>query len=118
MKRARYILGMVFFLAASSLYAAAPAPDMASKYKSDKPVEINADNLEVQQEKNLAIFSGNVVAVQGDMRLKSDRMTVHYRKSDERGGGDAPKDAISSIEVDGHVLLATPEETASGEQGI
>ncbi|MBT4042006.1 MAG: LPS ABC transporter substrate-binding protein LptA, partial [Rhodospirillaceae bacterium] len=32
---------------------------------SDQPIDIDADDLEVRQDQNLAIFSGNVVAVQG-----------------------------------------------------
>ena len=33
--------------------------------RSDQPIDINADKLEIQQDKNLAIFTGNVIAEQG-----------------------------------------------------
>ena len=87
---------------------------------SDKPIEITADRLEVQQEQKRAIFSGNVLAKQGDVNLKSDKMTVYY----SQGGNNAPAESvagsnsISKIEVDGNVLLATPTESAKGSRGV
>lgn len=84
-----------------------------------KPVEVNADQLEVHEAENIAIFTGNVIAVQGDTRLKSNVMTVHYKKKD---GATAPADptqsTVEKIVVTGDVLLTTPEETASGDRGV
>ena len=79
------------------------------------PVEITSDQLEVRQKENIAIFTGNVVAIQGDMNLKSDRMTVYYRNSGETAEG---KESVSRIDVDGHVFITNPSETASGDKGI
>ena len=115
------------FSAAS--YAAAPTP--AEKYKTNSPIEINADQLSVFQAENRAVFSGHVVAIQGAVHLKSDNMEVFYRPPEEKSGdkpgapkppkpaaGATPdKDAIKRIEVHGNVFLATPEETASGDNG-
>ena len=36
------------------------------------------------QQDNMAIFTGHVVAIQGQMRLKSDKMTVYYHKTDDK----------------------------------
>ena len=41
------------------------------------PIEIAADALEVQQEKQIAVFSGNVDAQQGNIKLRADRLWVH-----------------------------------------
>src|SRR5262249_14955980 len=94
------------------------------------PVEISSDNLEVFQNQNKAIFKGNVIAVQGRIRLAADTMIVHYKqKSDQSGQQQPPKvkatssqhsgsmGAITLIEVEGHVFLATPEESAKGDRG-
>jgi len=88
--------------------------------KNNGPIEINADTLEVLQQQNKAIFSGNVVAVQGDMRLKSDKMTVHYTRAEGKEGGPKTEggSGIERIEVQGNVFLSTPEETASGTSGL
>jgi lipopolysaccharide export system protein LptA len=84
-----------------------------------KPVEINADQLEVRQEENVAVFTGNVIAVQDDTRLKSDVMTVHYRKKEgEDESADPTQGAVERIDVEGNVLLTTPDESASGARGV
>ena len=106
----------------------APAPAGVTKYDTHLPVEISSDNLEVLQKENKAIFRGNVIAVQGKLRLNSDKMTVHYKQKDPNAkptpapapGAAAPggdMGAISHIEVEGHVLVASPEETAEGDSG-
>jgi lipopolysaccharide export system protein LptA len=107
---------IAFFLFLLAFPAHAQAP---KGLDGKKPIEINADSLEVLQEQNLAVFRGKVLAVQGETRLKSDVMTVYYKKKE---GGQAPNDPTQStverIEVEGEVVLATPEETASGDRGV
>lgn len=104
-------------------------PDAASpvgKHDSHAPIEVTSDTLEVFQVENRAVFSGHVVAIQGDVRLKSDKMTVYYRKQDEQAAKPAkeksaapgPSDnAIKKIDAEGNVFLSTQEETASGTSG-
>lgn len=92
----------------------------------DKPVEITSDTLEVFQPQKKAIFTGNVVAVQGDINMKAARMVVFYRDEASAGGagGDAAAAAASTgqgiyrIEADGEVFFATPQETAQGDNAI
>jgi len=122
-------------VAPSSLPAAAPAPVVLTPVpaaspapggKSGQPIEINADQLEVRQQDNIAVFTGNVIAIQGDTKLKSDVMTVHYRKkegaaasSSSGGGAFAPgQNSVERIDVDGNVVIITPTETATGDHGI
>jgi len=90
----------------------------ASKHNNNEPIEINADTLEVFQEENRAIFTGNVVAIQGKTRLKADKMNVFYRGTEGKEKKAAGQDAIQKIEVTGNVFISTPQETASGEFGI
>lgn len=81
------------------------------KRDSQQPIEISADTLEVVQESQQAIFSGNVLARQGEMNMKAARMVVYYKGGDSGGGAAAAK-GISRIEAQGDVLLTSPEETA------
>lgn len=107
------------WLLAASLSTGAYA--QSTGMDSRQPVEINADTLEVRQQENIAIFTGNVIAVQGDTKLKSDQMIVHYRKKSGDSGAaatDAMQGAVERIDVNGNVLLSTPEETASGDKGV
>ncbi len=101
--------------------AAFAAPPMGSTNKG--PIEITSDTLEVEQNENVAIFTGKVVAVQDDMHLTSDRMKVFYKNKEQQAAAkeaQAPSEAqsISKIEVDGNVLMTTPTETARGLAGV
>lgn len=84
---------------------------------ADAPIEIEADKLEVRQEQQLAIFSGNVVAVQGGMTLKTDQMQVTYRQEGESTGANVGG-AISKLEAIGNVVITTAKEKATGKRGI
>jgi lipopolysaccharide export system protein LptA len=109
----------VFLLMVTPAFAATPK---AGKHNTKQPIEINADALEVFQQENRAVFTGNVVAIQGDVRLKSDLMNVFYssnqdKKTESKSNQNPAQGAIDRIEVIGNVFLSTPQETASGATG-
>ncbi|MEK9971219.1 MAG: LptA/OstA family protein, partial [Ferrovibrio sp.] len=58
---------------------------LGSKQSSNEPIDISSDTLEVQQDKQLAIFRGKVDVIQGDTRLRSDELYVHYRDRNPPG---------------------------------
>jgi lipopolysaccharide export system protein LptA len=80
------------------------------KHDSSAPIEIIADALEVRQAESLAIFTGEVVAGQGTLRLTADKLTVIYasEKSNSETG------AIKHMRADGNVFLSNGAETAQG----
>lgn len=82
----------------------------------DAPIEIEADNLEVRRDQQIAIFTGNVDAVQGKMTLKTDELRVNYREGDS-GGADVGG-AISRLEAVGNVEVITARERATGRRGV
>ena len=86
-----------------------------NRAQTEQPIEITADQLEVQQDKRLAIFRGNVLAIQGTMRLRAARLVVHYRPTKK---GSTAESGISSIEASGRVFFSTAEETAEGDSGV
>ena len=86
-----------------------------SNLDTDNPIEITADSLEVKRNENIAIFRGNVDALQGEMRLHADELTVHYRSA---GSGDSGINAISRIDAAGSVFITSSRETAQGEVGV
>jgi lipopolysaccharide export system protein LptA len=91
-----------------------------------KPIEIQADRLVVDQDQELATFSGNVDAVQGELSLRADRLRVFYTEQNnqagggaaEGGGGTTDDQGIRRIEADGSVVLRQPGETAEGDAGV
>lgn len=113
----RFLVVLAVICATSPVMAAPKAVPKFGSGNTKAPIEINADALEVQQDKNIAVFSGHVVAIQDKMRLKSEKMTVYYR-SPEGEKKDSQQDAIRKIEVEGSVFMTTPDETASGLRGV
>ena len=76
------------------------------------PIEITADSLEVKQNESLAVFRGNVDAIQGTIRLRANEILVRYG-SDQVGTSN-----ISRLDATGHVRFSTAEETANGDTGF
>jgi lipopolysaccharide export system protein LptA len=97
---------------------AAPASSQDNKgpfggFKHDRtaPVEVTADALEVRQAEERAIFTGNVVAGQGTLRLTAAEVIVEY---DEQKQSDSETGAITRLEAKGDVFLSNGAETAQG----
>jgi lipopolysaccharide export system protein LptA len=95
--------------------AAGPAWAQALDHDSSLPIEITADQLDVDQNQQLATFKGNVDAVQGELVLSADLLKVHYGSG---GAAAANSGSIRRIEAEGNVFLSSPQETAQGEVGV
>jgi lipopolysaccharide export system protein LptA len=99
--------------------AAAPAPAQQGspfggfKHDSGQPIEITSDSLEVRQGEQVAIFTGDVVAGQGTLRLSAERVEVFY--DEDREGGETG--AIRRMRAEGGVMLSNGSETAEGAWG-
>jgi len=105
----------LLLLALLPLLAVAPAAGQQAGsalkgHDSNAPVDVAADRIEVQDRADRAIFSGNVVARQGDLQLAAARVTVAYANQ----GGIA----IKRLEASGGVTLQTPSETARSRFAI
>lgn len=74
---------------------------------SDLPVEVTADNLNVNQADGTAIFTGNVLIGQGEMRLSAPRVLVVYNEDQSR---------IKRLEATGGVTLVSGEDAAEAQQ--
>lgn len=70
------------------------------------PVEVSADSLSVDQDTGLAVFTGNVVVGQGDLRLAAGQVTVRY--------DDATGD-ITALDISGGVTFVTATEQAEAD---
>ena len=124
----RHSMKLSAILAAALLLGGTAQAQTRAK-DAEQPIEISSDALDVDQVQNIAIFTGNVVAIQGDMRLRSDKMTVYYTKKDAAAQAAAKpvanavpgadkQSSISKIVVNGHVVLATPDESGQGNDGV
>ena len=106
-------------VAALSLAAPVGGRAQASRHDSALPIEITADRLEVVQPERVAIFTGQVDAVQGDMVLSADQLRVYYNAENQEAGSAVPGgSSIRRIEAEGNVFLSSPEQTAQGKTGV
>jgi len=85
------------------------------RLSGDQPIQIESDKLEVREEDNLAIFTGNVNVVQGPTVLKSGRMIVHYAK--DGGSATTGSSKIERLEVDNKVYVQSDNQVATGDSG-
>ena len=58
----------------------------AEQADRDKPVNIEADRVEIDDKKQEAVFEGNVVLTQGTLMLKADRIVVNQSESGFQSG--------------------------------
>jgi lipopolysaccharide export system protein LptA len=75
----------------------------------DAPVEVTSDRFEVNQADGVAIFTGNVVVVQGELRLGAGAVRVEY------GDGGS---GIRRLHASGGVTLATSAEAAESREAV
>ncbi|NIP28666.1 MAG: lipopolysaccharide transport periplasmic protein LptA, partial [Gammaproteobacteria bacterium] len=58
-------------------------PCLALTTDKDQPIEIEADTAELDDKKNVTIYSGNVIVVQGSIRMTGEKMTVYYTEDSD-----------------------------------
>ena len=49
----------------------------------DKPIEVEADELEVREQEGISIYQGNVKLVQGSLEINADRVVIHFNEANE-----------------------------------
>lgn len=96
----------------------------------DKPVNIEADSLEVREKDKQAIFSGSVKVVQGDTTLKARSLIVHYEEAAKDGKkpaqntmpaaqpGPGGSRQISKLQAKGGVIVLQKEQTVTGNEAL
>lgn len=83
------------------------------KHDASLPVEITADELTVDQATGRAVFIGNVVAGQGEMRLSASRVQVQYATENGQATG-----RIDQLIATGSVTLVNGAEAAEAEKAV
>lgn len=80
-------------------------------HDASAPVEVASDTLEVDQATGRAVLTGNVVIVQGELRLAADRVVVDYATQ----GADR---RIERLNATGDVLIVAGEDAAEGREAV
>ncbi len=98
---------------------------------SKEPIKIDADKLDVLDKENRAVFSGNVVAVQGETTVRCTVMTVFYEGRGGQGAGAKPAtptpaaapgqgndSSIKRIECKGPVTVVSKTQAATSDNAV
>ena len=105
--------------------------------ESREPITIDADSLEWFDKEQKAIYTGNVVARQGEATLKATQLRIFMQKPQKNGAsepapaappappapaaagpGVAGDNQIERMEADGPVELIQKDQTATGDKGV
>jgi lipopolysaccharide export system protein LptA len=88
--------------------AASAANDFGlSKRDTNAPIQVSADRFDADFNAKSGMYSGNVVVVQGDLRLRSDKVRVNVV--------DGKPDKIFAY---GNVVFSAPNGNAQGDNGV
>ncbi|MBQ0819234.1 organic solvent tolerance protein OstA [Microvirga terrae] len=122
--RAALALGLLFPAPLDVAFAQASkerAVGFGNFGSSKEPIKIDANKLDVFDKEGRAVFTGDVVAVQGESTMKCTIMTVFYEQRDQNGGQAAPStqtaddSAIKKIDCKGPVTIVSRTQVATGE---
>lgn len=103
----RVLFFLAVFLPGALLAQGAGISLGTANFDSDAPVDVTSDSLSLDQDSGEAVFEGNVLVVQGDLRMSAGRIVVDY--------GD---DGVSELTASGGVTLVTPTEAAEAREAV
>lgn len=79
------------------------------QHDASLPVEVTSDELSVDQETGTAVFSGNVLVGQGDLRLSAARVEVVYSDDDSK---------IARLLASGGVTMTNNSESLEAQEAV
>ena len=77
------------------------------KHDSNAPINVSSDNFIGDLATKVGTYIGNVLVIQGDMRLRADKVKVNVAQGKP-----------TRIEAGGRVVVNAPNGTATGDNGI
>jgi lipopolysaccharide export system protein LptA len=132
MKLGRVLVALCV-LAPSAAYAAANKSEQGSPLlpggNSKAPVSIEADKLVYYDKEQKAVYSGNVVIIQGDTKLTCSTMTIYMEKSAAASEPAKPTEAsalpgstgessrVRHLDCSGPVTVLSKTQTATADSG-
>lgn len=108
-------------------------PSAEKLIKSDAPLNIASDRMDINQKERLIVFEGHVVAQQDDLTLTAQRMKVFTaaEKQEKKAGGKGQEgkekgvssppsmmERIERIEVEGEVRISQQDKLATADKAV
>lgn len=86
-----------------------PCASVQAAQENQAPIEVTSERMEALSAPRRVLFSGTVVASQGDIVMYADRMTIYFRENDNE---------VARIHAEGRVRIVQGERVATGDTGI
>lgn len=80
---------------------------------NEEPIQIEADKLEIIDNQNTALLTGNVSVVQGQTILKARQITVFYLRSDQQNQTNS---GIRKIDASGKVAIRSEDNHVTADK--
>ncbi len=103
------LLITLFCLVVASGSLAAPLDKPVRKDRSSLPITIKSNEMSADNKGKTAIFTGKVVAKQGDITIFSDKLIVNYA---EKNG------EVDKVEATGNVRIVQQNRTGIASQAV
>ncbi len=89
-------------------------------WAKEAPLYIQSDQMEIDHNKRVIVFTGHAKAKQEDIIVQADLMRVYYKTSStqEKETKNISKQQIERIEAEGHVIITQGERKAKGERAL
>ena len=127
-------LAALFVVATLSAQAAVNKPTASSPLlpggNSKEPVTIEADKLVYFDKEQKAVYTGNVVVIQGDTKMTCSGLTIYMEKAAAPGGATAPaapapapangggsSSHVKHLDAVGPVTVVSKTQVATGDRG-
>ncbi len=107
------VLGMAMGPAAGQSGSGIGANLSDASSRSKAAVDIAADSMELLEEQNTAVFTGNVDAVRGKIKLKSNKLVVKYKEVTRQDG--SKKTEVRFLDATGRVTIVSGNQTITSD---
>jgi lipopolysaccharide export system protein LptA len=105
-------------LAALTLLAAAAAPASAQLAQGKGPVDVAADSQDYTNSQCVNVWHGNVEALQGDARLRTDLLKAFFEPKSKGGSANNSCGDLIRMEAQGSIYYVTPQQRVHGDNAV
>lgn len=92
-----FLLGIAMICLWSPIQASAvPAAIPVNRDRSNLPITVKSNEMTADNREKTAVFSGKVVAKQGDITIFADKLVVNYR---DKGGEVEKVEALGNVRI-------------------
>lgn len=110
------IVSKIAILALGALVAGPAAAQLSTD--SSAPVDIAADTQEFTNSQCLSIWRGNVEALQGTSRLRTDVLKAYFQRGAQPGSASGSCGDLVRMEAQGSVYYTTPQQQVHGDAAV